>query len=210
MNTKKSLFFILFVAIGTWALNIKLNNVIGSKATFTLFDSLAPIAGQFLGTIGGVASVLLMQIINLATHGFDIDLGHILRLFPTIFAVLYFSRKSKWNTFIPMLAMFLFMIHPTGNQVWYYSLFWLIPIAGNAFYDNLFVKSLGATFTAHAVGGVLWLYAFNLPAEVWVSLIPVVIVERLLFASGIAINYVQIKKLVDAYYERTANEVIQS
>src|SRR3989338_1676241 len=59
--------------------------------------------------------------------------------------------------------------------------------------NNLFIKSLGATFTAHAVGGMMWIWAFNLPASIWNSLIPVVITERLLFASGIALSFVVVK-----------------
>lgn len=55
------------------------------------------------------------------------------------------------------------------------------------------MKSLGATFTAHAVGGASWIWAFNLPPAIWNSLIPVVISERLLFATGIAISYVVVK-----------------
>lgn len=58
------------------------------------------------------------------------------------------------------------------------------------------MRSLGATFTAHAVGGAAWIWAFNLPASVWQGLIPVVISERLLFAAGIAATFVLTKKVL--------------
>lgn len=58
------------------------------------------------------------------------------------------------------------------------------------------MKSLGATFTAHGVGGAAWIWAFNLPATVWQGLIPVVISERLLFAAGIAATFVLTKKIL--------------
>ena len=72
-------------------------------------------------------------------------------------------------------------------------MFWLIPVIAYFKKDNLFIKSLGATFTAHAVGGAAWIWAFNLPAAVWNGLIPIVIAERLLFATGIAVSYVVVK-----------------
>ena len=55
------------------------------------------------------------------------------------------------------------------------------------------MRSLGATFTAHSVGGAAWIWAFNLPATVWQGLIPIVIQERLLFALGIAASYLVMK-----------------
>ena len=51
------------------------------------------------------------------------------------------------------------------------------------------LNSLGATFTAHAIGSVAFLYALNLPAAVWIGLIPVVFLERGLFAIGTWASY---------------------
>ena len=49
---------------------------------------------------------------------------------------------------------------------------------------------LGSTFTAHAVGSVIWLYAGLVPnPETWLALIPVVVLERILFASGMFVGY---------------------
>ncbi len=81
-------------------------------------------------------------------------------------------------------------LNPAGRAAWFYSLFWLIPVACY-FLQNKFLlaKSLGATFTAHAVGGALWIYAFPLPKTVWLALIPVTAMERSLFAIGIAATY---------------------
>src|SRR3989344_3695493 len=198
-NYKKIIFILLFVALGVLALNIKLTNLAGSKAAFTLFDSFAPISGAFLGATWGVVSVVAMQFVNLLLHGAsNLDIGFIIRLIPTAFAVIYFSRKTKLNLIIPLLAMVVFIAHPIGRTVWYYSLFWLIPVAAYYFRDkSLIAKSLGAAFAAHSVGGALWIWAFNLPAAVWINLIPVVIIERLLFAAGIAASYLVMRKVVD-------------
>ena len=58
------------------------------------------------------------------------------------------------------------------------------------------MKSLGATFTAHSVGGAAWIWIFNLKAPVWNSLIPVVISERLLFAAGIAASFIMTREVL--------------
>ena len=95
---------------------------------------------------------------------------------------------------VPILCILTFIAHPIGRQVFYYALlFWSIPLVTYIKKDNLFIRALGATFTAHAVGGAAWIWAFNLPAAVWNGLIPVVIAERLLFATGIAASYIVVK-----------------
>jgi hypothetical protein len=49
---------------------------------------------------------------------------------------------------------------------------------------NIFFTSLGSTFTAHAVGSVIWLYTIPMTAGMWLALIPIVALERLCFATG--------------------------
>lgn len=188
----KIIFAAIFVLVGFIALQLPVNQLAGSKVKFTVFDLLAPISGAFMGSVFGVISVFLTQVLNLAFHGFNnIDKGNIIRLFPTLFAVWYFSRKQRELLIIPILAILAFNLHPIGRTVWYYSLFWLIPIVVWPFRDRfLILKALGATFTAHAVGGAVWIWVFNLPSAVWISLIPVVILERAIFALGISASYV--------------------
>ncbi len=190
--SKKSWWFLgLFIVIGFIALQIPTTQLVGSGAKFTLFDAFAPIAGGFLGSIPGAISVLIMQILNLAWHGFNIpDAGTVIRLFPVMFAAIYFGSHTRLNIIVPILAMIAFVANPIGREVWYFSLFWLIPVAAYFFQDkSLIVKSLGATFAAHSVGGALWIWAFSLPKTVWISLIPIVAMERLIFALGIAASY---------------------
>ncbi|MFH1254960.1 MAG: hypothetical protein V1667_00565 [bacterium] len=132
-----------------------------------------------------------MQLTNFLLHGAgSVDAATVIRFFPALFAVVYFSSKSKTILFVPAVAIIAFNFHPIGRTVWFYSAYWLIPIACY-FLRNRFIlaRSLGATFTAHAVGSTLWLYVFNLPAAVWISLIPIVAMERSLFAVGITVAY---------------------
>lgn len=194
---KKLFFLALFTILGFISLQIPFNKLAGSNVSFTLFDFFGPIAGAFLGPILGIVSVLAVEITNTLIHHAPWTTGAIVRLFPTLFAVYFFAmvqkKQGKWILAVPLLAILIFLAHPYGRQVPYYTLFWIIPIIAYKFRKNLFMRSLGATMTAHAVGGAAWIWVFNLKPAVWNSLIPVVIEERLLFASGIAASFIIVK-----------------
>ena len=200
-NLRKKLFFLaLFSIVGFISLQIPFNKILGSDVSFTIFDFFAPIAGAFLGPVFGIASVLGVELINLWIKHTPLTTSSIIRLFPVLFAAFYFStiRNKNYNSklilAVPALCILAFIVHPIGRQVPYYPLlFWWIPVAAYFKRNNLFLKSLGATFTAHAVGSTAFLYALNLPTEVWKSLPPIVVSERLLFASGIAASYIVVK-----------------
>jgi hypothetical protein len=202
MKKQKLIFVVLFTIFGFLALQIPVNAVIGSNVSFTLFDLLAPTAGAFLSVPLGVVSVFLMALIDFFVKDSAFEAGPIIRLLPTLFAVYYFGRKDKSNFLVPIIAMVLFWAHPTGRQVWYFALFWLIPLVGYITKDRLFLRSLGSTFSAHAVGSAVWVWVVPMPAGVWISLIPVVIVERLLFASGISLSYLVLTNLLTTLEKR--------
>lgn len=196
---EKLLFLTIFTLLGFASLQVPFNKLAGSNVSFTLFDFFAPMAGAFLGPVFGIASVLTVSITNNLIRDVPWTTGAVIRLFPTLFAVYYFATVSKkgsnkWILAVPILAILAFLAHPIGKTVWYYPLmFWLIPLVAYKFKNHLFFKSLGATFTAHAVGGAAWIWAFNLRADIWNSLIPIVIAERLLLAVGITAAFVLIK-----------------
>src|SRR3989344_8171026 len=134
-TTQKKLFFlILFTIVGFISLQIPFNKLAGSNVSFTLFDFYGPIAGAFLGPVFGVISVLTVELANVVIKQTPLTTGAIIRLFPMLFAVYYFGVFSKKKTnekvilAVPLLAMLFFIIHPVGRTVWYYSLFWLIPL----------------------------------------------------------------------------------
>lgn len=194
----KLVFVLFFVVLGLIALQIPVNTLEGSNVKFTLFDLLAPASGAFLGTPFGIIAVLTMQAGNLLFHGSSsinndsiLKLIATLRFLPLIFGVWFFSKKEGKLLIVPALSIIAFNLHPVGRTVWFYSLFWLIPFLVWPFRDRfLLARSLGATMTSHAVGGAVWIWAFNLPANVWISLIPVVILERSIFALGISASYI--------------------
>lgn len=202
MKKNQILFVFVFTILGLIALQIPFTRLLGSNVKFTLFDFLAPTAGAFIGTVPGVISVFLMQGINYIIHGSSFDVGGIIRLFPTLFAVAYFAKKRTFNVVIPVLCIIAFNLHPIGRSAWQYSMFWLIPIAAHFWRKNLFVRSLGATFTAHAVGGALWVWAFGLSKTIWLALIPQVMMERALMAAGISLSFVLFTNILQVLAKR--------
>jgi len=203
--TKKIVFAFVFALLGLGALQVPVWQLAGSRAAFTLFDFFGPIAPVFIGTLPGLAAVFLTQLANFFVHGSQVlDAGTVIRFLPPLFAALYFEKKRSFLLAVPVLAILAFVVNPVGRSVWYFSLFWLIPIAAHFFHKRfLFARALGATFTAHAVGGALWIWVFALPAPVWVGLIPIVIKERLLFALGIAVSHVVVTSIFKLLAEWT-------
>jgi len=208
LTSNRALVLLLFVVLGIIALQIPINVLAGAKVKFTLFDLFAPVSGAFLGGLVGVFAVILMQLANVIFHGFSgIQTDSILKLvatfrfLPLIFGVLYFALKNKkndrWILVVPLLSIAAFILHPIGRTVWFYSLFWLLPVAVWPLRKRFIIaRSLGSTFTAHAIGGAVWIWAFNMPAAVWVSLIPVVILERSIFALGISASYILVNNIL--------------
>ncbi len=83
------------VILGIIALQIPFTRLIGANVKFTLFDFMAPTAGAFLGTIPGILAIFISELINIGLHGTkSIELGTVIRLFPILFGVAYFSNKK--------------------------------------------------------------------------------------------------------------------
>ena len=195
MKTKQAITISLLLAISLIAQNIPLGTILSSSLKFTAFDIVAPILGQLLG-IMAIPIIIITQVYNLITHQeLTFTTIHAARLLTPLVATLYFAKNTRMNYILPTICILLFVAHPIGRTAWYFSLFWTIPIITNQFRNNIFAKSLGATFSAHAVGGVIWLYSLSLPASFWQSLIPIVAIERIIMAAGITLMYYATNKL---------------
>ncbi|MCX6772195.1 MAG: hypothetical protein NTV88_00275 [Candidatus Micrarchaeota archaeon] len=194
VSAKGLAFIALFTVLALVASNINFSTVLGApNQTFTFFQFMGPIAGGFLGAGAGILSVLLAQVVSFVWLGKSVDLINILRLAPMLFAALYFAKYAKGKiaqAIVPLACMALFMLHPIGGQAWIYSLYWLIPVIALALPEHLFIRSLGSTFTAHAIGSIVFLYLLPSTPALWIALIPVVAFERLMFASGISVSYI--------------------
>jgi hypothetical protein len=204
--TKKRIVFItLFFVLVLIGKNINFSPVIGAENQFfTLYQFFGPTAGAFLGPIFGGIAVFFAQIVDFLILGKEFTLLNVLRMLPMLLAVIYFANRKKFiGAIVPLICMVLFIVHPEGRIAWLYSMYWLIPIMGSLFPRRfLLLKSLGATFTAHAVGSVLWLYTFPMEAGQWLALIPTVAYERILFAGGIVVSYVVFNTVLDYVVEK--------
>src|SRR3990167_5573367 len=100
--TERFIFVLIFVVLGFLALQIPVNVLAGAKVKFTFFDLFYPISGALLGSWVGVIAVILMQLGNLITHGFEgiqtdnfLKLVATLRFLPLIFGTLYFALSKQ-------------------------------------------------------------------------------------------------------------------
>ncbi|MBD3210877.1 hypothetical protein GF318_05860 [Candidatus Micrarchaeota archaeon] len=204
IDRRKIAFLLIFSALAFAFYQFNFSEIIGAEPSkkFTLFQFLGPIAGGVLGPVGGVASVLLVSVSNFLLTGQALELPVIVSFFTMTMATLYFGSRHRMVAAVPLLCMVLFWLHPFGVQAWVYALFWLIPAVALFFKSNIIARSLGTTFTAHSIGSVAYLYAFNIPAGVWMGLIPVTAFERLLFAAGIAVFYYAVNTMLHAFSSR--------
>ncbi len=184
-----------------------LTPILGSWAAFFSVKAvLFPLAGAFAG-VGGAVFLTGLRLLIRSLWGAALD-AHILAHFlPGLCASLsWATRSSLMHVVLPLGCMFLFVIHPVGAQVWYYSLYWFIPVVVYLLSEYVLTGSLSASFTqksagtiylsalestfiAHAVGSVIWLYTVPMHAAVWQALLPLVAVERLIFAASMTAGY---------------------
>jgi hypothetical protein len=174
--------------IMTCAYVLPFTKIWGSWLSYFSWSSIAaPIISHHFGFFS-FFSILLAKLLF---HPERIALFLLLKRLPLIFSSWAFAGKN-WIThlLIPALCMILFLAHPVGGKVFYYSFYWLIPMALYFVPASIFSQALASTFIAHATGSIVWLYGKNVGVEVWQLLVPMVICERLLMAAGIvALHY---------------------
>lgn len=200
---KKILFVVIFVVLGLLVSQVPLSPIWGTKdQSFTPLEFLGPSSGMFLGALPGAISVFFVKLFDAIFAHQEFNITTIIRLFPMMFAAIYFGlnmkkKLSKLILIIPILAILLFIAHPQGRQAWFFSLYWLIPIFAFFKKERLFLNALGSTFCAHCIGSVAFLYAFNLSSPIWLGLIPIVFFERFSFALGIWATYLLLNNVLE-------------
>ena len=204
MNDKLKLgvFLVLFSVLSFLFYTVNLSYIWGSQAqSFTMFQFIGPVGGGILGPgIGAVIAVAVDFAAKIIFGKMTWDLVGFIRLFTVAAAALCFGmvRKEKWaGIIIPIAGMLLFWANPVGAEAWGYALLWLIPIVASFFASHLFLRSLASTFQAHIIGSLAFLYLVGLPASAWWALIPLVLVERTLFAAGISVTYVFLNSILN-------------
>ena len=184
---------------------INFSQVLGQQNQyFTLSQFFAPSVASFLGIYLGMFTLGSSLLAGYLLAGKALTAMGLLLLTTPLFAAYYFANvgKKRFDPLIitvPIAAMVVFLSIPAGAGAWYYSLFWLIPLGISALGlgNNLFARSLGATFTAHAVGSAVWSVFVPMTSAQWASLLPVTAIERLLFASGLAVSFIAATTIVE-------------
>jgi hypothetical protein len=183
----------------------KVSYVVGSLSFFfSATHALMPLTGVF----GGLATTtLVLAFGTLSKLFFGVSCAPYLITYhiPSFMASAYWAHKH-WSirVTVPLVCMILFVMHPVGMLAAPYTLYWLIPVIVHiASMRSIFAQSLGSTMIAHAVGSVMWLYTIPMTPAYWYALIPVVAVERLLFATAMTLAYYALAQ-VFAYQGRKA------
>ncbi len=209
MNTNKTLRYfsktMLAFGIIELASMLKMSYMVGSWSAFFSATNIAvPMAGVFGGTaLTGLITIMraLSRWLLLGSNPASFLVFHI----PGVVAAFYWRSSSRLVKMgLPLLCMALFIAHTPA--AWFYSLYWLIPVGLYvAKRESIFEKALSATFIAHGVGSVIWAYTVPMADSVWLALIPIVAIERLVFASGMAIVYhivTSLESVWDKYKQR--------
>ncbi|MDW8033770.1 MAG: hypothetical protein RMI79_02285 [Nitrososphaerota archaeon] len=211
----KVLFTVFFMALFMVLTKIKFWPIFGTESSFSFGAIFGPVIPRFLNVYWGASAIMLSRILGFAIGYYKMgDISNLakflaswLTFVPIIASGIYFAKVFKGDKrliVIPLLSILMFLLHPIGREVWYYSLFWTLPII-IAFLkpriDSLirnhvvqvYVYSVGSSFTDHAIGSILYLYLSNIPSWAWIQAIPFTPVERAIFAAGITFFYFVIR-----------------
>ncbi|MGQ9479416.1 MAG: hypothetical protein ACUVQ0_05265 [Thermoproteota archaeon] len=201
---------------------VKMWPIFGTDFHFSVSVMFGPVISAFLNVYWGTAAIVLARIVGVAVNFYKIKytslesaLSGWLVFMPIIMGGIYFSKIFKGDKrliVIPAFSILMFLIHPIGREVWYYSLYWTIPIIIAVFKDKIdsllgkhmpsiylsstiktYTYSLGSAFTDHAIGSIMYLYLMNISAWAWIQAIPFTIVERAIIAAGITFFYFLIR-----------------
>lgn len=180
----------------------KLSFIFGSKIAFFSASVCAePIIGAIttpLVAFSYMALRLLLASLYAPSYAFLL-VYHIPRMCGTA----YFSLNKNSAlarilfTFFLVTCMFLFALHPVGSEVFWYGILWSVPLMVVWFNpQHFFYHALASTFTSHAVGTLLWLFLMPTDAAFWMTLFPLVLIERTAFACGMTLYYIVLSYLV--------------
>lgn len=177
---------------------LKLFPVVGSWFSFFGVNSAwLPIMGAFVSSESLMASWAVHLLIRMAIFGLP-SLASLAFIVPGITSSWYLATKSRQMSIgVALVCMLAFWVHPVGAQAWSYALYWLIPVA-IAWYAPTYqwLHCIAASFIAHAVGSVIWLYTVEMTVGQWMGLMPYVAVERLYIAGLMYGFYVAVNQVL--------------
>ncbi len=179
---------------------VKISFLLGSHMIwFSGVNSILPLSGAFGGVFGAGLVFFVRQLVHIFCFK-TLSLSFLALCVPGFCASLYWaSNHFLVRLLLPLLCMALFIAHPVGGQSFFYSLYWLIPVI--LYFvprRSLFLTALGSTFTAHAVGSVIWCYTVPMTVGMWMALMPIVALERTLFALGMVVAHYALSTIFEA------------
>lgn len=177
----------------------KISFMLGSTAIF--FSSVSCVT-PLMGAFSGAALCTVVFCLRLFAHcavTHPVSYAWLALYVPGWCAALSWSYATVvTRVLLPLVCMVLFILHPESTQAWVYTLYWLVPMV---IYwrasTSIFAQSLSSTFIAHAVGSVIRQYTVPMTCGAWLVLIPVVLVERMVFALGMTALYYVIMQTKD-------------
>ena len=196
---------------------IKFGPILGVlKGNLLASQVVMPLAGILTSGIG-LISIFVLSAINSFSFNFTLYSLSTVYHIPSFFASLsLFSHGNKTlnlffrsiNFVVPASCAILFVINPIGSQIPAYVLYWLIPVFITASgIENMFLKALSATFIAHAVGTVIFVYSVPSDVSLWANLAKIVWLERIVIALGMTVVYKAVV-LVKALFKETENMIV--
>jgi hypothetical protein len=200
---KKNIIGISVVTVGLIGLPcIPFSYIVGSwHSFFSLANMVSPLATYF----GGFLGLFVYSALKISLYKSVALSSLVVNTLPGICANLYWQAPFLMSVLVPLISFVLFVVHPVGCSAFVYALLWVIPISVYCIKPTqFFFKALSATFVAHAVGSVLWLYFMPAMSPMtWIMLTPIALSERIVFAVGMSVVRASIY-VVATYFKRCA------
>ena len=207
--------------IAAWAAFIAISSlvpvipVIGSGAAFSLSDAAVVLAGILFGPVAGTLSAAIGSFLGQFIAPYTAVFGIITFLAPTLAALtagLLMARRWQYVTGIFGLVIVVWLLFPLGQEAWFQIFHWIFAIivavpAGiwgvgliktgdfRKMFAGVFLISFVGCMASHGLGCVLSLPVLQLPREVWLAVVPIVIPQRIAFAGLAGVIGVPLLKL---------------
>lgn len=190
-SIRKALVYGSCISVTAIALRfLRYSFIVGSQfGWFSPSSMLIPLTGAFGGLGGAIVSLVVRVLAFRFIDSFALSFTSIV---PGFCAAVYWATHNPLIKIgLPCICVLAFLLHPVGCVAGAYVIYWFIPIIFYLIrYNTLWANALSTTFVGHAVGSVIWLYTKPaMTSSVWLGLIPVVLIERLITASGIVLSY---------------------
>jgi len=184
--------------------HLKTTFLVGSRGIwFSGSSCMAPVSGFYGGSAVSWYAYIIRVAILMMNHPSKGLLSCLVYHIPSLCASLYVSycvfEKNRFMRYlfgivVPLSCMVAFVNDSVGNGAWWYSLYWLIPVAITLVmqrHSSRFGIFLASSFIAHAVGSVCWMATHDMTVVQWQMLVGCVWYERLMQTMMlIAVTYV--------------------